>query len=81
MPRFCVGTNESFEQNSKVQFTAVWCNISNIQSWKGGNKCDISSIKTLGKIWIMLWKSNTWLWQKTNNALLEKRNFGEDAVA
>ena len=74
-------TNNDFERNSKLQFTSVWYNISNIQLWKGGNKCDISSIKTPRKIWTMLWKSNTWLWPKTKSALLEKKNFGEDAVA
>ncbi len=28
MPRFCLGTNVSFEQYSKVRFTAVWNDIS-----------------------------------------------------
>ena len=31
MPQFFVGTNVTFEQNSKIQFTAVRYNISNMQ--------------------------------------------------
>ena len=61
-PWFYAGTKIAFEQDSKVRFIAVMVNISNVQLWKGGNKCDISSIKTPRKIWTMLWKSNSWLW-------------------
>ena len=27
MPQVCVGTNNDFERNSKLQFTSVWYNI------------------------------------------------------
>ena len=37
MPQFCFGTNDDFEQNSKLQFTSVWYNISKGEKMKKDN--------------------------------------------
>ena len=53
MPQVCVGTNNDFERNSKLQFTSVWYNISKGEYMKKGpyySKKERRAI-TFGYLW------------------------------